>query len=384
MQSASGSTGRRLQRLSVLPRWVPCWSASYRLGTSRSVQLRSGEFTSVGAIDTAAGPIFSSELLQDILHDFSFLTNEVWSVVLQPGLTLVGLVLLSRQLRGVARALPLGLGLAPCVAALFISGQHFIAARYLAPSAVFYHLGACVALFAAVDQIQLLLARGKWPALLAPHVGGLVLIGFLAARLQEYPRWIRRRRGRLPRAPALLPSRARAKYRARLVPGFFWRAVAPQGVRRWTAPAQPRKIPAAARNPSLPDRRARQPTIPLGRRGTRRTEPRDLGAGMELAPVIPAAALDLPRRCEGISRRAPERLGATSANGRRASQGSASIVTPALAGPADILAEERRANFSGARRSLPPDWIWIAIGAAESSRNLVKRWDFRRASRVRA
>jgi hypothetical protein len=146
-----------------------------------------GRHYAVGAIDSAAGPVFNSELLQGILENFSFLTNEVWSHVLQPGLTLVGLVLLSRQLRGVARALPLGLGLAPCIAALFISGQHFIAARYLAPSAVFYHLGACVALFAAVDYIQPLLARGKWPALLAPHLGGLVLVGFLAARLQEYP-----------------------------------------------------------------------------------------------------------------------------------------------------------------------------------------------------
>jgi hypothetical protein len=146
-----------------------------------------GRTYAVGAIDTAAGPVFNSDLLQGILHNFSFLTNEVWSVEIQPGLTLVGLVLLSKRQRGLARALPLGLGLAPCVAALFISGQHFIAARYLAPSAVFYHLGACVALFAAVDGIQLLLARGKWTALLAPYVGGLMLIGFLVPRLLEYP-----------------------------------------------------------------------------------------------------------------------------------------------------------------------------------------------------
>ncbi|HWZ92700.1 MAG TPA: glycosyltransferase family 39 protein, partial [Polyangiaceae bacterium] len=146
-----------------------------------------GRTYAVGEIGATGGPAFNSELLQDYLHSFSFLTNELWSVALQPGLTLVGLVLLSRQLRGVARTLPLGLGLVPCVAALFMSGQHFIAARYLAPSAVFYHLGACVALFAAVDRIRLALARGRLPALLAPYVGGFMLIGLLAARLREYP-----------------------------------------------------------------------------------------------------------------------------------------------------------------------------------------------------
>lgn len=145
-----------------------------------------GRTYAVGQMGKAA-PVFNTALLTDILRDFSFLTNDVWCLVLQPGLVLVGLSLLSRQLRGVARTLPLGLGVAPCVLAPFVSGQHFIAARYVAPSAVFYHLGACVAIFAAVDRIRLTLARSGWPARVAPHVGELLLIGLLAARLREYP-----------------------------------------------------------------------------------------------------------------------------------------------------------------------------------------------------
>jgi hypothetical protein len=146
-----------------------------------------GRMYAVGASGAAAVPAINFGLLQSMLAEFSFLANETWSLVLQPGLSLVGLVLLTRQLRGVARMLPLGLGLVPCIGALFISARHFIAARYLAPSAVLYHLGACIALFAAADAIRFLLARGRWPALLAPYVGGLMLVGFLAARLREYP-----------------------------------------------------------------------------------------------------------------------------------------------------------------------------------------------------
>ena len=175
------ATPRRLAALGALP--VSLVPLGYL--TVRASAL--GRTYAVGAIDTSAGHAFNSDLLQSILDNFSFLSTQVWSSVLQPGLTLVGLVLLTRRLRGVARALPLGLGVAPCVASLFISGQHFIAARYLAPSAVFYHLGACIALFAAVDRIQLLLAWGKWPRLLAPLVGGLMLISLLAARIREYP-----------------------------------------------------------------------------------------------------------------------------------------------------------------------------------------------------
>ena len=146
-----------------------------------------GRHYAVGTGGAATGPALNLALLYSIPKEFSFLNNELWRFVLEPGLAVVGLILVSRRLRGVARVLPLGLGLAPCAAALFISGQHFIAARYLAPSAVLYHLAACVTLFAAVDCIQLALARGKRGALQVPYVGGVMLICLVAARLHEYP-----------------------------------------------------------------------------------------------------------------------------------------------------------------------------------------------------
>jgi len=149
--------------------------------------IRIGHSFGVGSVGGTARPAFNSELLREIPHEFSLLTTELgWLLVLQGGLALVGLVLLSRRLRGVACLLPLGLGLAPCAAALFLSAEHGVSARYLAPSAVFYHLGACTTLFAAVDRVRR--APIESVARLAPHFGGLLLVGLLAARLAEYPR----------------------------------------------------------------------------------------------------------------------------------------------------------------------------------------------------
>jgi hypothetical protein len=143
-----------------------------------------GKFFGVGK-GGGGGFVFNSELLREIPHEFSFLDNTAWRLALEPALALVGLLLLSRQLRGVTRLLPLGLGVAPCVAALFVSAEHFMAPRYLAPSAILYHLGACVALFAAVDGVRN--ARGAVVPSLAPYLGGLTLVGLLAVRLVEYP-----------------------------------------------------------------------------------------------------------------------------------------------------------------------------------------------------
>ena len=152
---------------------------------ARAVSL--GRFYGVGTGGAEAGPPFSVDLLLGFPREFSFLLNRAWSSVIEPTLALIGLLLLSRRLRGVARLLPVGLGIVPCVAATFISAQHFIAPRYLAPSAIWYHVGACFALFAAVDYARRVLARAGRSRLLAPLFGGLVLASVLGMRLSEYP-----------------------------------------------------------------------------------------------------------------------------------------------------------------------------------------------------
>jgi len=129
----------------------------------------------------------NEQLFDEIIAQFSFMTYETWSWFVQPLLTFVGLALLSWRLRGVARLLPLGIGVAPGVAALFIPSSHFLTARYLAPSLVLCHLAAGIALFAAYDRLRALLAQGgrAWRA--APVVGWLALAGLVGARVHEFP-----------------------------------------------------------------------------------------------------------------------------------------------------------------------------------------------------
>jgi len=144
-------------------------------------------YASEDADETAPALKFSSALLSEMLREYSFLGNEYTSWFIQPLLAVVGLALLSWRLRGAARLLPLGLGMAPCIAALFISSGHFLAARYLAPSAVLYHLGSCAALFAASDRIRSLLARRARALFVGPAIGWCSLAAVLAARLSEFP-----------------------------------------------------------------------------------------------------------------------------------------------------------------------------------------------------
>jgi len=140
--------------------------------------------TSHGVAQT--GIVLNRGLLGEVVSEYSFLTSEVWPAAIEPALALVGLSLLSFRLRGAARLLPLGIGVAPCMAALFVSSGHFIAARYFVPSGIWYHLGACVAIFAAIDRLRALLAGGA-RAKLAPLVAGLALTAALVARLREFP-----------------------------------------------------------------------------------------------------------------------------------------------------------------------------------------------------
>lgn len=132
--------------------------------------------------------LFDQDLLFDILREFSFMTSPVWAIVLQPALVLTGLLRLSLELRGLARLLPLAIGAAPCAAAPFITADHYVAARYVAPSLVFYHLAACVALFGAIDRVRHELASGPRAARAVAVLGWLGLACLLFARLYEYPK----------------------------------------------------------------------------------------------------------------------------------------------------------------------------------------------------
>jgi uncharacterized membrane protein len=140
-----------------------------------------------GPVVAKAGILLNTDLLRDIASEYSFLAFEGWPLAIEAALALVGLVLLSGRLHGAARLLPLGIGVAPCLAAMFLSSTHFVAARYLVPSGIFYHLGACVALFAAIDGLRSLLARGARAQRFAPLVAGLSLTAVFAARLREFP-----------------------------------------------------------------------------------------------------------------------------------------------------------------------------------------------------
>lgn len=132
-------------------------------------------------------PAMNTDLARSILTSFSFLEHPVWAFGVQPALSLVGSWLLFRRLSGWARVVPLGLAFGPCLVAPFFSSGHFLAARYLAPSFVFYQLGAYVALFAAADRVAALhfapAGYGRFPALL----GRLLLALPLLLRLAQYP-----------------------------------------------------------------------------------------------------------------------------------------------------------------------------------------------------
>lgn len=174
------STGHKLLSLGVLAAaTVPFVALALRvahLGRAFKVGQPDGEVAEVN------GPLFL-----EILRVFSFLTNDAWALLVQPVFALVGLVLLTRQLRGQARVLPLGIGVAPCIAAIFMSSNHFMSARYVAPSVVLYHLGSCLAVFALFDWLRQVLARFQWAGPVTSVAGAIALFGLLAMRLAEYP-----------------------------------------------------------------------------------------------------------------------------------------------------------------------------------------------------
>jgi hypothetical protein len=128
------------------------------------------------------------ELLDQILREFSFIGASDAAAKVELALTAAGLVLLARSLRGIARIVPLALAFCPCIGALFITSGHFVAPRYMAPSWIFFHIGACVALFALVDAVRRVLAT-RASKLGLSLACALVLVP-VAWRLAEYPtRW---------------------------------------------------------------------------------------------------------------------------------------------------------------------------------------------------
>lgn len=146
-----------------------------------------GRFYAVAKAQGHTQSGIDTSLIQVAFFDFTFLTNETWAYLIEPPLVLIGMALLGWRLRGVAILLPFGLGIAPSLAAALVSAKHFIAVRYLAPSAVWYHIGACLAFFALVDRARLALTSVARARLAAPLPGWALLVLMFGARLREYP-----------------------------------------------------------------------------------------------------------------------------------------------------------------------------------------------------
>jgi len=87
--------------------------------------------------------------LIDLLRlEFAFVWDAPRVVLVEPFVSAAGLVYVGLRVRGIARVIPFGLAFPPCALASLISTGHFVASRYLAPSFVFYQLGATSALLA--------------------------------------------------------------------------------------------------------------------------------------------------------------------------------------------------------------------------------------------
>ncbi len=147
-----------------------------------------------GAIDLARfyskpraveGTLPWPDLLAAIAGEFSFFGAVPWASYVEIGFAAAGVVLIGIRQRGLARIVPAALAFAPCAASLLVSSGHFIAARYLAPSWVLYHLGAMAALLALGD----FLARtaGALKPRLAHTLAWTPLAVVLLLRVAEYP-----------------------------------------------------------------------------------------------------------------------------------------------------------------------------------------------------
>jgi 4-amino-4-deoxy-L-arabinose transferase-like glycosyltransferase len=127
------------------------------------------------------------DLWSNILWEFSFLHQSQRAAKIEAFVAAAGLILLGLRLRGIARIIPFALAFAPCAGALLISTGHGVAPRYLAPSFVFYQLGAVV----LPVEIALGVRRGgerfRLASILCGVAGGAALLFVLVVRLREYP-----------------------------------------------------------------------------------------------------------------------------------------------------------------------------------------------------
>jgi 4-amino-4-deoxy-L-arabinose transferase-like glycosyltransferase len=127
------------------------------------------------------------DLLRAARGDFAFLWNVPAAAHAEPFVAAAGLVFVGLRQKGIARAIPFGLAFLPCLLASLISTGHFVASRYLAPSFVFYQLGATSA-FVALSN----LVRGsneyarlvRWTRRL---VAAAILLVPLCLRALQYP-----------------------------------------------------------------------------------------------------------------------------------------------------------------------------------------------------
>lgn len=126
------------------------------------------------------------DLFGHMLQEFSFFRRSARAARSEPFVALVGLLLLGRRLRGIARLLPVALAFVPCGAALLISSGHAVAPRYLAPSFVFYQLGATIAVLELYGLVRGNGGLTWWSGGLA-GLAGLALVAAFGARLAEYP-----------------------------------------------------------------------------------------------------------------------------------------------------------------------------------------------------
>jgi hypothetical protein len=127
------------------------------------------------------------DLLGSLLHEFSFFDGRPLASRAEPFVAAAGLLFIGLRLRGIARILPFALAFVPCAGALFISSGHSVAPRYLAPSFVFYQLGAAAAVLLLWDLVRGGSARLTTWSALRSVVGAPVLVLPLALRLAQYP-----------------------------------------------------------------------------------------------------------------------------------------------------------------------------------------------------